>query len=267
MYSGNGCCALCRHTRELQDSHFVPKALYRLARAADSNNAHPVMLSASGRRQTSRQAMRSLLCEECEKRFDRNGEDWMMKHCYRGRGVFRLRQRLEQFAPIYTDSDEAMVYSASEAGVDIGRLVYFCTSVIWRASVCDWPLFGRTYSALSLGKEYERQIRKYLLNEQAFPQNAVLMVTVSQLKRPPVVFTFPVSARVLGGHSHVFHIPGITFLLLIGKGVDEESLGCCVLRSPFHPVFVCKDGDIRLQEGILKALGKTTPRWGEYPLL
>lgn len=209
--------------------------------------------------------MRPLLCQQCEKRFDGNGEDWTMKHCYRGRGVFRLRQRLEQSVPIYTDNDGSIVYSASASGLDIDRLVYFCTSVCWRASVCDWQLSGRTYSALSLGR-YEEQIRKYLLGEEAFPRSAVVMVSVSQLKRPPLVFSFPASARVLGGHSHVFHIPGITLLLLIGKGVDEESQRCCVLRSPFHPVFVCKDGDIRLQEGILKALGKTTPRWGEYPL-
>jgi hypothetical protein len=90
-----GVCALCLRTAELCDSHLVPKSLYRVARAAD-HRAHPdpVLLTSTVRRQTSFQATQYLLCAECQKRFDQNGEDWVMRHCYRGRDRFRLRELL-----------------------------------------------------------------------------------------------------------------------------------------------------------------------------
>src|ERR1700731_2856628 len=99
-----GVCALCLRTRELCDSHLVPKALYRVARAAE-NRSHPdpVLLTSKVRRQTSLQATQYLLCAECEKRFDQNGEGWVMRHCYRGRDRFRLRELLRRATPIHAD--------------------------------------------------------------------------------------------------------------------------------------------------------------------
>ncbi len=95
-----GVCALCLKTGELCDSHLVPKSLYRVARAAD-RRAHPdpVLMTSTVRRQTSFHAMQYLLCAECEKLFDQNGEDWVMRHCYRGRDRFRLRELLQRATP------------------------------------------------------------------------------------------------------------------------------------------------------------------------
>ncbi len=60
-------CALCLQNRELRDSHLVPKALYRLARALNRpSKPDPVLLTSSGRKQTSFRASQYLLCADCE---------------------------------------------------------------------------------------------------------------------------------------------------------------------------------------------------------
>ena len=49
---------------------------------------------------------------ECEKRFDQNGEDWVMRHCYRGRNRFRLREMLHRATPIHADQENT-IFNAS----------------------------------------------------------------------------------------------------------------------------------------------------------
>jgi len=134
-----GECKLCLGFGELRDSHLVPAALYRLARARSRpKKPDPVLLTVAQRQQTSFQATQYLLCGRCETLFDQNGEDWVMKHCYRGRGRFRLRAILGASAPSAAEGDFKIYDASDNAAVRIDRLVYFCTSVFWRASVRTW---------------------------------------------------------------------------------------------------------------------------------
>jgi hypothetical protein len=110
----------------LCDSHLVPKALYRVARAADHrSHPDPVLMTSKVRQQTSFQATQYLLCAECEKRFDQKGEDWVMRHCYRGRDRFRLRELLQRATPIHADENDVIFDASRVAGMDTDRAVYF----------------------------------------------------------------------------------------------------------------------------------------------
>ncbi len=260
-----GRCSLCSCESELLESHFVPKALYRLVRAG-TRGAHPLQITADGRRQTSRQAAQRLLCADCEKRFDHEGENWVLKHCYRGRGVFRLRTMLEQSIPVGIDSDSRIYSAPSVSGVSVDSLVYFCASVFWRASVVDWWSSGRKYEQISLGDRYQEEIRQYLLGNAKFPERAAVIVIVSGLRQPVLAFNFPISIRVELCHSHRLHIPGMTFLLVVGKDVPKSFGDVCILRSSVHPIFVSTTGDERVQKEIMRLMGKVAPPWAEYPL-
>ena len=261
-----GICALCRNVRELCDSHFLPKALYRLIRANGKRNPHPVRVTSHGRRQTALQARAYLLCAECEKRFDQNGESYVMKHCYRGRGVFRLRTAVLKLSPVDSDREFAVYASSGAPEIDAEKLVYFCTSVFWRASVQDWLVEGERYEAISLGKKYGEEIRQYLLGAGQFPQHATVGILLSKLRFPALAFFFPDTVRVDEGWCHRLQIPGITFLLTIGRQ-SEESKDSCFFRSPAHPIAISTDGDARMQRAALRLLGKIAPPWGEYPLV
>lgn len=94
-----GQCALCQQPRELRRSHFLPAALYRLVRAANKPKPEPILTTAAGQQHTSHQAWQHLLCCDCEGKFNRNGENWVLSHCYRGRGRFRLRDIVERCKP------------------------------------------------------------------------------------------------------------------------------------------------------------------------
>ena len=189
-----GTCCLCLQVRDLQESHLVPKALYRLARAGTrSRNPNPVIVTTKTLRQTSRQAVRRLLCSDCEGRFDRNGENWVLKNCYRGRGRFRLRTLLEQSQPIYAESGFS-ICSASNPDVNVEQLVYFAVSVFWRASIADWWSSEQRYESIRLGAKFQEELRKFLLGEIGLSENFAVTVILSRLTRPVLAFNFPIQA-------------------------------------------------------------------------
>jgi hypothetical protein len=261
-------CALCQQTRDLQNSHLVPKGLYRLALARDGHsNPNPVILTARRQMQTSYQAVRPLLCGECEQRFDHQGENWVLRHCYRGYGVFRLRELLRGSVPLHSDDNFTIYNASSVPGISIEKLVYFCISVFWRASVCDWESSGEKYRAIDLGPKYQEQIRQYLLGASELPQSASILLVASGLKTPAIVFTFPDTTRVESQHRHSLHIPGLMFQLSLGGQIERETIeALCIMRSSFHPIFDCKHGDARAQRGVFKNMGKIAPPGAEYPI-
>jgi len=263
-----GVCALCLQMRELCDSHLVPKALYRVVRAADHRrHPDPVLLTSKVKRQTSFQATQYLLCNECEKRFDHNGEDWVMRHCYRGRDRFRLREMLQRAAPIHTDEENTIYNASTVAGMEVEKAVYFCVSVFCRASVRRWESSGQQYEGIRLGPKYQEEIRAYLLGDAGLPQNAAVMFIVSALPRPHLTFNFPDTVRIDASHAHTLHIPGLTFQLGLGAQRSAGARETCIVRSEFHPIFVCSDGDERVQRGVLRTMGKMAPAWAKYPLI
>jgi hypothetical protein len=259
-----GECRLCLEQRELQFSHLLPKALYRLVGRA-SNALHPdtVQISLNERKKSSEQARRHILCFDCEQRFNRNGEKWVLQHCYRGRGVFPLREDLRKRAPLGPIS-EVEAYSASVEEVAI--LAYFSLSVVWRASLCDWPARGRTYESIDLGP-YQEQIRKYLLGKSQIPPNIELIVTLSQLGIPVLAFNLPVSYRVDGIRCYSFHIPGISFVIPIARGISSSWLDICLLRSALRPIIISTMSDEHTQDQIMTLMGKAAPPWAKYPLV
>jgi hypothetical protein len=189
----------------------------------------------------------------------------MLRNLYRGHGVFRLRDLMEKSHPLHSEADEA-IYSAAALPADaVDQLVYFSSSLFWRASVRDWCISTRKYEAIELGP-YQEQIRKYLLGQAAFPQNATLAVILSKLRQPAIAFNFPDTVRVAACHCHTLHIPGITFQLTLGREIEEGATLSCVLRSPWRPIFVSYDGDARVQRQVLRLMGKVAPPWGKYPL-
>jgi hypothetical protein len=132
-----GICKLCLQTRELRDSHLLPKALYRMSRWEGEKNPNPLLLSAEGAVQTSLQVKDYVLCSECEQRFNREGERYAMSQVQRG-GKFPLLAALSAVSPSKASGGFAWYHRSVTPGIDRETLAYFALSVFWRASVHVW---------------------------------------------------------------------------------------------------------------------------------
>jgi hypothetical protein len=209
-----GKCGLCgtEETR-LCHSDLLPKAIARWVRKSaqtlGARNPQPVFLTERGAVQRNYRIAEYLLCPECEEKFNKNGETWVLKNAYRGAASFPLRSQFHGLKPI-VELPIASVFDARQiAALDLDKLIYFACSVFWRASACRWTAVDHDYQ-LDTGP-YRDLLRRYLLGESAFPTKTALIISVSGNTDPLVGATFPHSGRVLGTWQHRFSIPGLAF--------------------------------------------------------
>lgn len=232
-----GRCGLCGKTRPLAVSHAIPKGLYRLCRAEGEKNPHPIIVTPKFRMRSSNQMQDYFLCDECESRFDRQGEDWVMRHCYRGQGKFLLRDMLLKETPLFSDEGTSVYAGAEVKGLDIAALTYFPLSVFWRAAAREWNMRGAKMPPIQLGP-YQEEISLFLLGKGDFPKNAALSVWVSTKVIPLLVAHFPMSERDENARVHRFYVPGIQFMLAIGKQLNESQTKGCIACGRVNPIWM-----------------------------
>ncbi len=125
------------------------------------------------------QVVEPLLCGECEQRFNRGGENdvlrWIAPKAKKDGSP--LAAALRDVPPDWT-GDDLVRYPGAALGISPEKLAYFALSLGWRGSVHGWSLpdGGRT-TPLDL-KEFAEPVRKFLLGDAPFPEHVYLSVTV-----------------------------------------------------------------------------------------
>ena len=97
-----GLCALCREMRDLCDSHYLPKSVYRIInKSHEPHDSSPVIVDVPGQAafHSNRQLRKHLLCLDCEGRFSRHGENIVVPQCCHGEGKFALRDAMQAGTP------------------------------------------------------------------------------------------------------------------------------------------------------------------------
>jgi len=254
-----GTCKLCQSPGvELRDSHLLPKAGYRLLTKSQGGDA-PVLMNSEIAITKDEQVRGHVFCKDCEDRFNRNGEGWVLKNCCRVGKGFVLKGGLDAAVAEYEDGDRLKVYSATNLPeIDVPKLVYFAASVFWRSSVHDWKSGGRTLTLPKLGTKYEEQFRQYLLGSGNFPEKATLWLTVITEEKLWSYFTFPYGDKEKGYWRSQFQFLGLAFTLYVGNLVPREIRRFCLAHSAEHYITMCRAADdmVLLHAGKLQAKSK-----------
>jgi hypothetical protein len=252
-----GRCGLCLHNRELQSSHLLPAALYRmLRRAARGSDPDPVMVTPSRSLMTSRQVAAPFLCASCEGRLSQNGEHYVLSQCAHPDGRFSLREILETAAPLER-RDAVSVYDVgSVLGKHVTQYLYFSASVFWRASAHTWYRETGALGQFTLGQNYQEQFRRYLLGQAPFPQDARMWVHVSSEHRKEPLIVFPCTSTLDGANRHKFYVPGILFILFLGEQRFDELALNGTRRSV---MWVCPLEQDSVFRGVLSRIETATP--------
>jgi hypothetical protein len=162
----------------------------------------------------------------------------VLKHCYRGGDNFLLREFILK-AEMLDDGVLGKIYSAkSNPQIDSGALAFFAASVFWRAAVHHWRYLRLApISRIVLGP-YQEQLRKFLLGEQRFPDSVGIWVWVSSYDQPSRAITTPHSMRYWDCHVHSFDIPGIRFMMIVGRALPDFVRLMCILNGRDQPILV-----------------------------
>jgi hypothetical protein len=219
-----GRCKLCHlENQHLCDGHYLPKKIYGVMRAPQLKSPHPVTLSGDGMLQLSDQLRDYVCCESCEKRLNKNGEQWVLANIPGDYdGPFPLRTALQALTPIFVRTDLDLYDVTNVSAFEMDKLLYFGVSVFWRGAVHDWETMGGLKAPKVELCAYEEPIRRFLIGEQILRPGVVLTADIWHAKKvfhaayPPLASHFPECQR------YWFYIPGIIFSLYIGEGIAAD---------------------------------------------
>jgi hypothetical protein len=253
-----GECKLClRPAMKLQESHFLSAGIYKKLRDTNEKNPNPWMITEKNAVQISKQQKAYLLCSDCEERFSKHGENWVLAHCLRADGRFPLAEILASKVPaLSSPSSPTRVYnSASIHEINISALAYFATSIFWRGSIHGWN--GDGSIPVNLG-ELKEQFRVYLTNAdlKVFPQDCALWVIVREGQEISRLTHPPVGGRQGNFHNYRFPMPGLGFVLAVGKNISANDREKCFVRGRGNPIIVTSLLERFLMDGAVRMLGR-----------
>jgi len=235
-----GICKLCKQQGELQNSHLLPSACYALIHSRKTANPNPVFVTDRRAYTTSRQIQDYLLCSDCEDRFNKRGEAWVLENCYRGPGRFLLRENLTRYRAVAQHVGILVFEGARIPEIDCAKLIFFGMSVFWRAGAHDWPR-GNERAGIALGS-YLDPIGHFLLDETNFPDKMLLVVRVSSLQDGLLGhMNLPESQTNDGFRTHHFAIPGVIFMLSVGGKIPPDQMATA--PNPECYISICPQFD------------------------
>ncbi len=224
-------CPLCGKTNKLQRSHLLPCGLYKLLRADGSRNPNPLNIGNGRMIQSSLQMTASLLCHRCEDRFNCRGEKWMLSQCFQPKsGKFSLYTDLINQPELLRVRGD--VYYAGRQLPRVSSLVYFAMSVFWRAAAHRWKL-REEKCHIELGP-YTESIRLFLMDQGPIPTNTAIITLLAAPNTARPIAHFPIQSggATDGFRTFEFLIPGVNFVLFVGKRVPADFMKLCTASSP-----------------------------------
>jgi hypothetical protein len=246
-------CKLCLKDGELQKSHLIPSRAYIHLRSPENKgNPDPLMLTLEQVKRTSKQAWKHLLCKNCEDLLSRGGEQWVLPRLAAKTG-FILRDVVEQIKPTVDEHGMRLYPTAAVPEIAVDKLVHFAMGIFWKASVAAWGL-SAMQSNLKLGP-YQESLRKFLLGETPFPEHIRLLTIVAARPLGVAAIRLPVEGRRIECRTFNFLVPGLAFMLFVGKIIPEHWKARCFYSCSEHPILMA---DLRgkLTEWMNKALGQ-----------
>jgi hypothetical protein len=232
-----GTCKLCLSPDVvLRDSHYIPKGVYRQLRET-GGCPDPWRITSDHAVRTSKQLKAHLLCDSCEDRLSRLGEDWVMKHFLRADDTFRLQDILERHrAEVRLDGEATRVYLAAVIPeIDVAALTYFAASIFWRGSIHGWDESGHV--PVSIGP-YGEPMRRYLVGKADFPEHVALHIAVRERGQLSRLTATPVGKRLGAVRVYKFPLPGLALSIAVGKGLTDQMRRYCFVRGHGHPIAV-----------------------------
>jgi hypothetical protein len=230
-----GICKLCLNTADLQWSHYLPKALYRLQRPDGEN---PYYSSSQLIIQDQKQIADYLLCSVCEQRFSELGETHVLKLVHRNHEGFKLFEIIRGNPFGRWSEGYYTVYRADNLRLDTEPLAYFALSIIWRGTH-TWKTFnGCATGALNL-QHHEESIRQYLHGDAPFPKDVVVKVSVALDEESHHTLKYPFwNEDQTDAVAFTFITRGLWFDVVIGYPLPDYVYDNCCFSSRQKLIFV-----------------------------
>jgi hypothetical protein len=244
----NDICKLCLQTKPICKSHLIPAAAYR--RIVDARgNQRPILNFWDPKTQkhsaieTSGQLQEYLLCEDCEQMLTVQGEDWVIPRLA-GEGPSPLYEVISKQKPyVGLLGDELIIYKTlGLPEFEKQKLVHFAMGVFFKSAAYQWRMAGIAHG-IDLGP-YLESVRRFVLGESEFPERLALWFVITPPTAPfwtilpPHLYSSRARLSKQGFHMFSFCIPGLEFVLCVGKQISPTAERLCFATSPDQLILV-----------------------------
>jgi len=226
-------CKLCLQEKDLVRSHLLPARLYKYCRQGEHR---PIKLGNGVILPTDRELQDHLLCKSCEDLLSAAGETWVNPKLATWDRTFPLYDLLNQKPPDCHGDDITIYFARRNPAIEVEQLEHFALGIFWKASVHSWRGTSRQ-PLIQLGP-YSDAIRKWLKGESDFPRHVYLRVVIATPPAAQIVLVAPYETPRDAWHHFVLHVPGLLFLLDVGKQVDKAERAISISYDPQQPIFV-----------------------------
>ncbi|MGB8476678.1 MAG: hypothetical protein WCE61_21560 [Candidatus Acidiferrum sp.] len=254
-----GKCKLCTLDKELQDSHFIGRAVYKKLNEPAIKNPQPIVITSKGLKQSPVQLRDDLFCSDCEGIFNDGGEAWMHKRIATTSG-FPLLDLFKAGQPILHEPDFILYDALTVPGVDCAAVLEYGMGVFFKAAVHTWKFEDGTSSHIDLSSERTEALRKFTHREAGFPDDMVLTVCISSNAKQMLSVLMPIGMGPESGEDerYYFYVNGVYYCLMIGSAIYPTMRSLSFHQSAAKPVFV---GDEWADQAlaIAKQLSKGAP--------
>ena len=225
---------MCLQQKMLVKSHFMPASLYDYCRKDEHS---PIKVGKGFLLPTDRQTWTYLLCNDCERILNDGGESWIADKLATWERSFPLYSVLTQRPPYFEEDGTSIYYAATNPDISVAKLKHFALGMFWKASVHSWSASERE-PRIELGP-YSDAIRIWLINGTDFPRHVYLCVDIARPERAQIVLIDPFEADRNEWRTFFFLVPGVSFILEVGKGVNDAAKSLCIQNNPDAPITVC----------------------------
>jgi hypothetical protein len=217
-----GTCKLCLQTKELCDSHFLPKGIYRRFRKQQSGD--PIVMTPKLIVSTSKQVHDYVLCAECEERF--SARERYILPLMSGDSGFPMIEKLRNEPSV--PAGRYLRFSGPVIGIDTEKLAYFAVSMVWRGAVHAWATIDRPRTGGLIVPNMEA-LRRYLFDEAVLPDDTCVFVLIcaDRLSQSLVQGPFLVGGPENDNRFEML-MGGILLQVGVGRSPAERDLVCTV---------------------------------------
>lgn len=242
-----GICKLCLLEKDLRRSHLMPAGVYR----RDSPDS--ITVTAKKSYKSSEQITAHVFCDECEDRFDKNGENYVVR-LISSKTAFPLLESLKTRPYLKLGNDFRGYADTDSREINRDAIAYFALSIFWRASVHRWKWRDGKTTGINLGPKYNADARLYLLGQAAFPKYMTLFVVLcSDQVSQQCSFMPNCTGRHDGCWTYSFGARGLVTIMTVGKAMPLYAQKACCVSSPEKWIW-SRDA----QQDTLNALRKLT---------
>jgi len=139
--------------------------------------------------------------------------------------------------PADAEQENFKIYGVGKNSyIDVPKLSHFAMGVVWKASVHSWA-GDRKMPMIELGP-YGDRVRHFLLGTGRFPAHMSLHVMVAPKDHALVTIGQPYRGRAKAYRNFAFYVPGIQFVLYVGRQITDAIKQLCFYGNPSHPIVV-----------------------------